>query len=339
MLTESPVAAEQLDAKWADIQSKGYAIAPFLSQPEMDALLELHHSTTPVVPSDYYPSGFGRSETRRRIFNGIMEIIGPRVEELTPGYRPLMASFVTKKALSTRGRLALHQDYSLVNHDEHLGLNVWAPLCDVDDRNGCMRMVDYSHRFGHISAMPPNPGAYTSLFGELEAHYLTSVPMAAGMACIFDTRILHATEENVTAQDRTAVFLNLVPVVAKPRLHFWNREVPTQLEVYNIDTEFALKMTPNTYPTQAEREGATFVGMIDYAPVPWTLAELEARIPRAEEQRVFSPPREISSAAEGYPPAPQSEPAAMLTEPAPSVRPPSPKTSWWRNVFSLGSPK
>ncbi len=58
-----------------------------------------------------------------------------------PGYQLVIASFVTKKAQSTRGRLALHQDYSLIDHKEHLGVNVWIPLSDVDDRNGNLRMV------------------------------------------------------------------------------------------------------------------------------------------------------------------------------------------------------
>jgi ectoine hydroxylase-related dioxygenase (phytanoyl-CoA dioxygenase family) len=161
-------------------------------------------------------------------------------------------------------------------------------------------MVAYSHRFSHTSAMPPNPGAFSGLYVELEKRYLTSEPMAAGMACVFDTRVLHATDENLTSENRVAAVLSLVPAAAMPRLHFWNADSPKRLEVYHIDTEFAWNMTPNTYPDEKAREGAKFVEMIDYDPAPWTLAELRERIPLA---------------------------------------PGADATSWLRRILSFGSPK
>jgi hypothetical protein len=233
--------------------------------------------------------------------------------------------------------LPLHQDYSLIDHKEHLGVNVWIPLCDVDHRNGCMRMAAYSHLFDHISAMPPNPGAWQGLYSELEARYLTSEPMAAGMACVFDTRLLHATEENATSDNRVAAVLSMVPVSATPRLHFWNAEVPKQLEVYHIDTEFAWNMTPNTYPDEKAREGATFVKTMDYDPVPWTLEELRARIPLAPGQTLAEaePVAEVAPAPVAVA---EAEPA-VSPEVVAVAAPHASSKSWLSRIFSFGSPK
>jgi hypothetical protein len=271
------------DEQRSALLGRGYTVQPFLDAADVVALRRLHADTLPAVTSEYYVTAFSTDiDSKHRIREGIVEIVANKMERLAPGYRILNASFVTKKAGSTRGRLALHQDYSLVDHDRDLGLNVWIPLCDVDNTNGCMRMVDHSSSFQHISATPPNPSPYDGVRQELEAKYLTDVPMGCGTAVLFDTRVLHATEENRTAADRVAVFLNLVPVHATPRLHFWNPKRPDRLEIYEVDTDFMVKLPPNRYLEEDQKTSAKFIGYMDYAPMKWSKAELQARLPRAE---------------------------------------------------------
>ena len=287
------------EQKAADIQGRGYTLQPFLEPGDIEALRTLHRETLPAGTSEYYVTAFSSDIAgKRHIYDSIRAIVEPKMAKLAPGYRILNASFVTKKAGSTRGRLALHQDYSLVDHEQNLGLNVWIPLCDVDTTNGCMRMVDYSREFHHISATPPNPSPYDPLRPELEANYLTDVPMAGGTAVLFDTRILHATEENRTTADRVAVFLNLYPENAAPRLHFWNPKEPNRLEVFEVDSEFMIALPPNRYLEDAEKTGATFLGYMDYTPRPWSLDELQAKLPKAPKSvAVFTPMEEAAESA------------------------------------------
>jgi len=286
-----------LEHEYPNLMDRGYTIEPFLDASDIAALVKLHAETTPSVPADYYVSAFGTDkETRRRIFEGITAIVEQKFKRLVPGYRIVMASFVTKKANGTKGQLPIHQDYSFVDHSKHLSLNIWAPLIDTDQRNGCLRNIDYSQRFNHISSGSPQPAPYDSVRPELTANYLTDTPMKAGSACLFDTRVLHATEINTTDTDRTAVFLNLVKEDVTPQLYLYNPEHKGKLEVYEIDSEFLLGMKPNTYPDEAGKEGAKFIGLVDYAPTPWTAAELEARIPRPQES---APKREPVRAAAG----------------------------------------
>jgi hypothetical protein len=268
--------------KTIDLLGRGYTLQPFLDAADVEALRRLHKETLPAATSEYYVTAFSKDvASKRRIRDGIMAVVADKLEQLAPGYRILNASFVTKKAGSTRGRLALHQDYSLVDHERDLGLNVWIPLCDVDPSNGCMRMVDASSCFHHISATPPNPSPYDDVRAELEAHYLTDVPMSSGSAVLFDTRILHATEENRTDADRVAVFLNLYPAHVTPRLHFWNPQDPHRLEIYEVDSDFMVSLPPNRYLGAEEKASARFVGFMDYTPVKWSKAQLEATLPRA----------------------------------------------------------
>ena len=94
----------------ADLTTRGYTIQPLLGAAEVHKLTQLHAETTPAVPSDYYVTAFGQDiAVRRRIFDEIKSIAEDAVARLVPGYRIVMASFVTKRAHSTAGRLPLHQ--------------------------------------------------------------------------------------------------------------------------------------------------------------------------------------------------------------------------------------
>jgi ectoine hydroxylase-related dioxygenase (phytanoyl-CoA dioxygenase family)/cyclopropane fatty-acyl-phospholipid synthase-like methyltransferase len=267
--------------KLRELAGCGYTIQPFLNAYDLEALAALYGRTTPVVPSEFHVSAFmGDPDIRRRIYEGIAAVVSDKLEALAPGYRLVMASFVTKKANSTRGRLGLHQDYSLVDHATHLGLNVWIPLVDVDARNACLRVVEGSQIFGHISANPPNPAPYWNVRQVLDSGvYLKDVPMARGHAFLFDTRLLHATEENQTDSDRIAVFLNLAPVNVPVRLYQWHERDPDRLEVWEIDREFYLRMAPNTYIDKPDLLGAKFAGHIEYKFEKLTPSDLQGILP------------------------------------------------------------
>lgn len=262
------------------VPEKGYRVEPFLDASDIEALLGLHGDTTLNATTDHYNTArIATAETKRHIF----EVVKARVEEklrvLAPGYRMYLASFVIKKAGGARGKLPMHPDPSVVNHGDDIGINVWIPLCDVDEQNGCLHVVEYSPRFGHIAAVPPmNPSPYDAVRKELEANYLTPVPMKAGTAFVFDTRTLHATEPNKAATDRVALFINMTPEGKAPRHYFWNPEKPAQLDVYDVDTEFVIQLDSSGYPDAEQRAQGKFVGMIDYAPVAWTKADVEQKL-------------------------------------------------------------
>jgi hypothetical protein len=267
--------------KRAEVLDKGYTVVPFLDPADIQALLNLHADTQTNIPYDFYVSALDPYGLRRRIYEGISAILNPRLQRIASGYGIFLASFVTKKANSTTGKLQPHQDYSLVDQSKDIVLNVWVPLCDVDIHNGCMRMVDYSQRFDHICATSHNPSVYSDLIPELEADYLTTIPMKAGEALIFDARVLHATGENETSKERPAVLFSLVPSHVQPLLYFWNPEAATRLEIYEVDTDYILHLAPRRYPSPEEKKGANFQRYIDFTPIKWTIAELRERLARA----------------------------------------------------------
>lgn len=269
------------EANARDLSQRGYTIRSFLSAGEILSLSRLHAETAPDVVSDFYISAFSKDPAvKRRIFEGISHVVQHKVNGLAPGYRILLASFVTKKANSLHGTLGLHPDYSLVDHSRHIGLNVWCPLSDVDHRNGCLCVVEGSQTLGHIGSTPPAPNPYSEVLGELESKYKIALPMTAGSAFLFDARLLHASGENFTDSDRISLQFSLVPESTEARLYQWNARQPEKLELYEVDTEFLLQATPFQYVEHAEQKGAKFLGLVDYNRQKLTSGDLKRMLRR-----------------------------------------------------------
>jgi len=289
-----------------DVLERGWTIQPLLDRNEIQELREIHDRLLEEVPMDWYVTAWNTDvELKKKIFWGIRGVIEEKLQEIIPEYQIIMASFVTKRANSTTGTLGMHQDYSFVDHSQEIGLHVWVPLVDVDRRNGCMNVVEGSQHFGHVSATPPNAGPHTDICQYLYDEYLTEVPQEAGTALIFDSRLLHATDENTTGQPRPAALMNTVPRRVEPRLYFCNQNSPTKLEVYQVNSEFLLNLEPNSYVADPEARGAKFLQHYDYVNQPMSPEQVDARSRTLGFPTRGTPTRELAMA--GSAPAPIAE--------------------------------
>jgi hypothetical protein len=280
------------NVKWQQIGAQGYSVQSFLDPSEVEALRQLYLATIPEVSSPFFLSVFLPADVRKTILEGFHAILDNKLAEFVPGFKMVGASFVMKKAESVGSRMALHQDCSLVDQDKHLGINVWVPLCDVDSSNGCLCVVDYSQRFNKISCLPPLHGAHANFERELPATCITSLPMEAGEACLFDARVLHRSGDNHSTQDRVAAFFNLIPDDQPIRVNLRNPQHPERLEVYHTDSDFILQLNPMQYPDASQRERLTFVEFIEFSEPKLSMSEFAAVNPNLSR----TPPAAIENA-------------------------------------------
>jgi ectoine hydroxylase-related dioxygenase (phytanoyl-CoA dioxygenase family) len=110
--------------------------------------------------------------------------------------------------------LAWHQDsfyYGGVVAPHMQVLSVWIPLVDVDQRNGCLKLVPGSHHFGRIPARAnqnnhQEPVAPISTYGAP-----VDEPMQVGDVLFFHNHTLHASGDNTTDQVRWSIDLRYSP--------------------------------------------------------------------------------------------------------------------------------
>jgi hypothetical protein len=249
-----------------NFRRNGWVVVPLLRADEVGALSELHQSTTPDVPRDYYATAFSQEASyRETIRKGVDAVLLPRLKTFFPGFYPCLSSYVAKRGRSKQGRVSLHQDFSTVEADKHTALHVWCALIDVDESNGCLKAVSGSHTFfNHISTPTNNPAPYDSLRGVMEEHCSTSVPMKAGSAFIFDERLLHWSDENQTDSLRVAVGSIMIPEGVAPLLYMWDKEKPKQLTLLEVTVEYLTRLKVGTLISEPYPEGVRFVKTIPY---------------------------------------------------------------------------
>ena len=272
---------------------------------------DLHQSTTPEVPRDYYATAHNQDAVyREKIRQGVNAVMVPRLKALLPDYSPCFSSYVAKRGKSKQGRVPLHQDYSMVDFEKHTALHIWCPLIDVDQTNGCLKAIPGSHTFfKHLSAVTGNPAPYDPVRQILEKECFVSVPMQAGSAFIFDERLLHCSEENQTDCLRIAVGGVLIPEGVSPLLYMWEKEKPSQLTVLEVTRDYLTNFKPQTLISEPYPEGVKF-----FKTIPYEFAWLTA----ADIAPLLSAKTSIPPAANVQPGKPEIRNQMNQPEPAPS---------------------
>ena len=255
----------------------GYVVVPLLDAETVRKLTKLHDAQVPNVPADHFFSTSCSELVRQKVFNGILECVEAPLKKVVQGYRIRSNCFVAKRAKGAKGHLALHRDPAFVDTSMYTAVHVWCPLVDVDERNGCVKVVAGSHELtNHISTLPFNPTPWDSLQKVLERECLTSVPMAAGHALIYDGRLLHASGPNTSNQLRIATSSVLVPEELLPRIYVTD---PTEANVLRIleitDEMFAQGSYLAACGSIPYPAGMNHIGSLEYKITPLQLEEIE----------------------------------------------------------------
>jgi ectoine hydroxylase-related dioxygenase (phytanoyl-CoA dioxygenase family) len=150
-------------------------------------------------------------------------------------YRILCCNFMVKAPGG--GEIQAHQDYTWVDESAHVAFNLWVPLQDTDDGNGCFHLVPGSHRFIENSYRAGTIRESLVPHNEALKAYMVPVPVPAGRGILFDHRLFHYSPDNLSDQPRVAAQLVLVPAEAQPVMAHFRPEDPGHVRLLAIDDD------------------------------------------------------------------------------------------------------
>jgi ectoine hydroxylase-related dioxygenase (phytanoyl-CoA dioxygenase family) len=147
---------------------------------------------------------------------------------------------IVKVSESKFGTVQFHQDYTFVDPKVHRAANIWCPLIDVNEENGCLKVIPGSHRslkcFG-ISTPLPSPFASVSQI--LNSKFAKSIPVRAGWAVFYDSRLIHGSDENRSSTKRVAFACARVP-------KYLSKDERRTALVFEVSTDFLCHYMPAT---------------------------------------------------------------------------------------------
>ncbi len=216
------------------LDQKGYVVVPFLNAEEVKALVDLFEQTHPIAKEGLYASAHAESyELKKGLSDGIMQQFSRAVNEIFYECRPLGGSYIVKYK-GERGVLYPHQDWGIVDEDNHRSFNIWVPLVDTTEDNGAISVLPASHKLikSYRGVNIPDP-YYKSNSHAWKFH--ETLLMKAGQALIYDHRLLHASAVNTTDKARMAVVFGIISQKAELRYFYRNGD---KVELYEIDVDY-----------------------------------------------------------------------------------------------------
>lgn len=221
--------------------TKGYVQIPLLQADDIATLTQvfLQHQTEYGQP--FHTSHFSSTpEYKRQVNQTVIEVVFPRLRPVLENCLPIFGNLMIKQPNSDYF-MPLHADWTYVDENKFRSLAVWVALIDTDETNGCLGVIEGSHRImGKIRGPRIQLSTYqhdkdwVKKFGKL-------LPSKAGHAIIYDHALMHYSPANKSGQPRPALNLSVVPAAAGV-IHYCIPEGATEIEEYRVDnSEFYLK--------------------------------------------------------------------------------------------------
>ena len=196
----------------------GYVVVPFLDSIAVQNLLDFFKEMYPEPGSGLYASTHSRDvDFRLQVSQRIQAEYLPSIQHTFFEYRPLGGAFIVK-APGADSILQPHQDWNIVDEQEHRSFNIWVPLVDVNKENGAVWVLPQSHNKMTTYRGINIKSAFGQVWDELWQS-MECLDMQAGQALIYDHRLLHGSLANQSDQQRVATVYGITPQKAEIRYY------------------------------------------------------------------------------------------------------------------------
>ncbi len=213
----------------------GFVIIPnLLDADDIKTLLSTFEKYTDEYATSFHTSHFSKNVAYKiEAHQTISQIVFNNAEDFLENYKPLFGNFMIKTP-DPNTSLDIHTDWTYVNEELYTSLAIWAPLVDTFPENGCLGIVEGSHKITNKIRGPliressrDKNDLWANKYGRL-------LPMKAGDAIFYHHGLLHFSPPNRTNWIRPAINLTLVPKEAEC-IHYCIPEGAKQIEMYSVE--------------------------------------------------------------------------------------------------------
>ena len=219
-------------------ETEGYVKIPFLHRADVRQLQEMFFQYFPEPAEGFFSSSYLNDfDLKKEISNKIVEVMNPRFERYFTNYRCFGSAFLSKTA-GNRSEMPMHQDWSIVNEDEFVAVNIWTPLSDADKTNGSLEVLPGSHSFAKVRRSPTLPFFWEGYEGEMQKG-LYPLQVLAGEAVVLNQATVHYSPANKTPEVRPAITTGLLSAGAKMEFNY--QTAPGEVDIYQMEDDFLLQ--------------------------------------------------------------------------------------------------
>jgi hypothetical protein len=232
------------------LEKEGYVVIRMLSDKSIETLtskFSVSHDEDKIVPF-YATAHHQDTDFREQMGDAILKELKPAVDETFIDCELLGGSFIVKTK-SDQSLLQPHQDWNIVDENDHRSFNIWIPLVDLTEKNGAIEVLPKSHTWLRGYRHSSIPCAYQQVHN-LVWENMKPLYLKAGEALVYDHSMLHASKANNTDQLRIAIASGVKPKEAE-MFFYWNNN--GTVEQYRSSPEFFMSQDIFAGPTGLEK--------------------------------------------------------------------------------------
>lgn len=227
----------------ATFEKQGFLVLPFLNEEEVRHMDELFDELHPNLPADGFFAGSYSSdmEYKIRVSEEIKIVFKRRYEEVFQNYTPFGGAYLFKMP-SPNSDLFIHQDWTVVDENKHIALNIWTPLCDITPENGPLMVLPGSHYTAFPVMRAPTMRYFFDHDYQLAMQQLEPVIVKAGTAVILNQSLIHYSPPNKSDKIRKAITAGVKTKNAQMIFHYKDVERNDNLvEKFEMDDDFFIQ--------------------------------------------------------------------------------------------------
>lgn len=217
-----------------EIHEKGFVQIPLLSEFDVKELLLFFEQQNANIKEPFHTSHFSTNKNYKQATHDIIcKTVFPALEPLLNNFIPIFGNFMVKQAEPTIF-MPLHADWTYVDENKYRSIAIWIPLVDTDEENGCLGVIEGSHRIMNKIRGPRIQQSSYTHDKEWVKKTGRLLPVKAGCAVIYDHALLHYSPPNRSGKIRPALNLSLVPKEAEV-IHYCIPEGGNEIELYKVE--------------------------------------------------------------------------------------------------------
>lgn len=223
-------------------EKDGFVKIQLLTDDDIISLNALFSKYFPRPSADFFSSSYENDyPLKKEISDEIGKIITPNLDKVFRDYTWFGSAFLSK-GNGPRSEMPMHQDWTIVDEQQFVALNIWTPLQDTSEDNGTLEVIKGSHKW-HSNLRAPTLPFYFDGYQDKLKQQLTPIPTLATEAVVLNQSIIHYSKSNKTNRTRVAITTGVKSAGAPMIFHYWDKNDPGVIEQFNVDDSFLLRFT------------------------------------------------------------------------------------------------
>lgn len=224
-----------------EFDRNGFVKIPFLDKEDIDELLRIFQELHPNIEvKGFQSSSYSNDYTyKKECSDRVTSVFVKHFARTFKNYRAFGSAFLFKQP-DEFSELPVHQDWTIVDEEKYVALNIWVPLCDTDETNGTLYVLPGS-QYGIVKAIRcPTLPMFFAGNEQLMIDHCLPMRVKAGEAVVLNQSIVHYSPPNKSDKIRIAITSGVMSAEPKMVFHYRSPEMTDEVEMIEMPDNFLI---------------------------------------------------------------------------------------------------